>query len=81
MHLLRRSNLAAFLAPLAQRMGSDEAVTHTLPCSAILLFHGGVALVTLIALGFLPGVFLTESTVGQPRATWVGAGTLGSIGH
>jgi len=81
MHLLRRGDLATLLAPLAQWVGSDEAVAHTLPRPPIAFLHSRVTLVAFVTLGFLLGMLLTESTVGQQRTTGVGAGTLGSAWH
>ena len=80
-NLLRGSDLAALVAPLAQGVGSNEAVAHTLPRPAVAFLHSRVTLVALVALGFLLCVLLTEATVGQPWAAGVGAGTLGSAGH
>ena len=81
MNLLHGSDLATLLAPLAQQVSRDEAVTHMLPRSAVAFLHGRVALVAFVPLGFLLGVLLTEATVGQPGATGVRAGALGSAGH
>ena len=81
MYLLRRGDLATFLAPLAQWVGSDEAVAHTLPRPPIAFLHSGVTLVAFVALGFLLDVLIAEATVGQPWTAGVGAGTLGSAGH
>ena len=55
MYLLRRSDLATLLAPLAQWVGSDEAVAHTLPHPAVPFLHSRVALVVFVPLGFLLG--------------------------
>ena len=80
-HLLRGSDLATLLAPLAQWVGSDEAVAHPLPRSAVTLLHARVTLVAFVPLGFLLGVFLAEATVGQPWTTGVGTGSIGSAWH
>ena len=81
MNLLRRGDPATLLAPLAQGVGSDEAVTYPFPNPAVALLHSRVALVAFVPLGFLPGMFLAEACVGKPWAAWVGAGTLGSAWH
>ena len=81
MHFLRWGDPATILAPLAQRVGSDEAVTHALPHPTVTFLHSRVTLVAFVPLGFLFGVFLAEATVGQPWTAGVGAGTLGSAGH
>jgi len=80
-NLLRWGDLAALLAPLAQGVGSDEAVAHALPRLAVAFLHSRVTLVAFVPLGFLSGMLLAEPTVGQPWAAWVGAGALGSTGH
>ena len=79
-HLLRGSDLATLLAPLAQWVGSDEAVTHTLPRPTVAFLHGRVTLVAFVPLGFLLGMLLAEATIGQPWAAGVGAGTFRSVG-
>ena len=66
MYLLRRSDLATLLAPLAQWVGSDEAVAYPFPHPAVTHLHSRVALVSFVPLGFLLGVFLAEACVGQP---------------
>ena len=80
-NLLRRGDPATLLAPLAQGVGSDEAVTHAFPHPAVSLLHSRVALVAFVSLGFQPGVFLTEATVGKSWTTGVGTGALGSAWH
>ena len=80
-NLLRGSDLATLLAPLAQRVGGDEAVTYTLPHPTVPFLHDWVTLVAFVSLGFLLGVFFAEATVGKPWAAGVGAGTLGSAWH
>jgi len=80
-NLLRRGDLATLLAPLAQRVSSNEAATHTLPRPTVSFLHSWVALVAFVTLCFLLGVFIAEATVGQPWATRVRAGALGSAGH
>ena len=64
MNLLRRCDPATLVALLAQRMGSDEAVAHTLPRTTVVLLHSGVTLVALVPLRFLFGVFIAEPTIG-----------------
>ena len=80
-YLLRRSDLATLIAPLAQRVSSDETVAHTLPRPAVALLHGRVTLEAFVSLGFQLGVLLAEASVGKPWAARVGAGSLGSAGH
>jgi hypothetical protein len=80
-NLLRWVDRATLLTPLAQWVGSNEAVTHTLPCPAVALLHSRVALVAFVPLGFPPGVLLTEATVCKPGTTGVRAGALGFAGH
>ena len=80
-NLLRRGDPATLLAPLAQRVNCDEAVAYPLPHPAVALLHSRVALVAFVSLGFQPGVFFAEATVGKPWAAGVGAGTLGSAWH
>ena len=80
-NLLRRGDPATLLAPLAQGVGSDEAVAYPFPNPAVSLLHSRVALVAFVSLGFQPGVFLTEATVGKSWAARVGTGTLGSAWH
>ena len=62
-NLLRRGDPATLLAPLAQGVGSDEAVAHTLPCPAVALLHSRVTLVAFVTLCFLLGVLLAEAIV------------------
>jgi len=81
MYLLRGGGLATILAALAKWVGSDEALTHPLPRSAVTLLHARVTLVAFVTLCFLLGVFIAEATVGQPWAAGVGAGALGSAWH
>ena len=80
-NLLRRGDPATLLAPLAQGVGSDEAVAYPFPNPAVALLHSRVTLVSFVPLGFLLGVFLAEATVGQPWTAGVGAGALGSSRH
>ena len=80
-NLLRGSDLATLLAPLAQRVGSDEALTHTLPCPAVAFLHSRVTLIAFVTLCFLLGMLLAEATVGKPWTARVGAGSLGSAWH
>jgi hypothetical protein len=80
-YLLRGGDSTALLAVLAQWVGSNEAVAHTLPHPAVPFLHSRVALVSFVTLGFLSGVLLTEATVGQSRTAGVRAGALGSAGH
>ena len=81
MHLLRSGDLTTLLAPLTQRVGSDEAVTLTLPRTTVAFLHSVVTLVAFVPLGFLLGMLLAEATVGQPWAAGVGAGTFRFVGH
>lgn len=80
-NLLRRGDPATLLAPLAQGVGSDEAVAYPFPNPAVALLHSRVALVAFVPLGFLPGMFLAEACVGKPWTARVGTGMLGSAGH
>ena len=80
-NLLRTGDPATLLAPLAQGVGSDEAVAYPFPNPAVSLLHSRVALVAFVSLGFQPGVFLTEVTVGKSWTTGVGTGALGSAWH
>ena len=63
-NLLRRGDPATLLAPLAQGVGSDEAVAYPFPNPAVAFLHRWVALVAFVPLGFLFGVFIAEPTIG-----------------
>ena len=80
-NLLRRGDPATLLAPLAQGVGSDEAVAHALPRLAVAFLHSRVTLVAFVPLGFLLGVILAVTAAGQSWAAGVGAGALGSAWH
>ena len=56
---------SVLFAQLTQRVCFCVTVTDTLPCSAVSTAYSRVTVVLLVALGFLLGVFLTESSVGQ----------------
>ena len=80
-NLLRGSDLAALVAPLAQGVGSNEAVAHTLPRPPIAFLHSRVTLIAFVPLGLLLGMLLAEATVGKLWTARVGAGSLGSAWH
>ena len=80
-HLLRWGDFTMLLAPLTQQVGSDKAVTHTLPRTTVAFLHSGVTLVAFAPLGFLLGVLLAEPTVGQARTTGVGARSFRFVRH
>ena len=80
-NLLRRGDPATLLAPLAQGVGSDEAVAYPFPNPAVSLLHSRVALVAFVSRCFLLGMFLAEPSVGKRWAARAGAGALGSARH
>lgn len=66
MNFFSRGQLALGLALLTQRMLLYVAVTDALPGAAISTAYSRIAVVLLIAAGFLLGVFLTKAAVGKP---------------
>lgn len=78
---LSRSECALLLAAFAQWVGSDIKVTYFLPSAAIAFLGGRIALVAVIPLYFLLGMFLTKPVVGQSWTAGVGARALWFTRH
>ena len=70
-----------FEAHLTQGMLTHIAVTDALPCTAIASPGIRVAVILLIALGFLLCVFLAEPAVSQLGTAGMRAGSLWFPGH
>lgn len=63
MYLFRLNKLALLVTQLTERMLLHILVADALPSSAVASLAGRVTFVMFVALGFLFGVFLTETTV------------------
>lgn len=80
-NLLCFSEPATLEAFLTQRVCLDVTVPDAFPSSAVPTAASRIALVLLISLGLLFGVFLAETLVSQPGTAGERARSLGSLGH
>lgn len=70
-----------FEAFLTQRVNRSIPSANLPPLAIISLDSFWVALVMIVMLGFLLGMFIAKSSLAQPGAARVGAGALGLPGH
>ena len=78
---LCRGHPAFLLALLTQRMRRNVSVAYPFPRSAVPTAYSRVTVVLLVAAGFLFLMLLTEPSIREIRAAWVGAGSLRSFRH